>query len=105
MGILDVLHNLLSLVGFSVEWLAHADVLIWISFYAGFLATGSQRVFFLRLIGKSAQILGLKKYADVEVVLASFLYRRSIFCRLFVDVWEEVVSEREIGYTSTPQSE
>lgn len=87
--ILDLLQSLLSIVEVSGSWYFTADVFIWISFHAGFLATGCQRRFFVGLIRRNAAKLGITSYAEVENILDVFLYRRSIFSRPFLDLWEE----------------
>jgi hypothetical protein len=79
-------------IEFSKSWRSAADALIWMSFYAGFLASGRERIFFLQVIGRNAVILNISKYAEVETVLDTFLYRRPIFSRPFLDLWDEVVT-------------
>ena len=34
----------------------------------------------------------MTRFKDVEVVLDKFLYKRAVFCRPFLEVWEEVVN-------------
>ncbi|KIW13570.1 hypothetical protein PV08_08758 [Exophiala spinifera] len=102
MSIISVLENLLASLSpsptcasqgsSSLDWQpAHPEALLWICFYTAFSATGSQRTRFVELIRRTCNVLRVRRFRDAEAVLDKFLYKRAVFCRPFLEVWEEVV--------------
>jgi hypothetical protein len=68
------------------------DVLLWVAFFAGFTAGGTQRQFFITQIQKIAKLKGIKSFEHTQSLLDLFLYRQNIFGSVFLRLWEECMS-------------
>ena len=87
----SLLHEVLSHVEMASCPASVHDMLLWVLFFAGFLAHGEQRQFFVGKIKEIVMSLELRSFAQVQRTLSLFLYRESVFSPVFLDLWEEVV--------------
>lgn len=66
---------------------------------------GSQREHFISLIRQTSSNLGVQRFAEIEAIFDKYLYKRAIFCRPFLEVWEEVVAREVETSADGPKKE
>jgi hypothetical protein len=88
----SLIHTILHHLDVTVCPQPFQDALFWALFYAGFLARDDQRQDFVKNIKKIAGRLELRSFSQIEKILSLFLYRETVFQRVFLDLWEEVVA-------------